>query len=154
MEYQSGTPGRIFYVRFDDGDDLLEGITGIVKKERIRCAWLQVIGGLRNAGVVTGPKEPVMPPEPIWQHVDNVREVIGVGSVFWSENEPLIHLHAALGHHCETLTGCVRKDTEVYLIIEVMIVELAGINVTRPWFAKGGFNRPVFSSRKKQDETG
>ncbi len=154
MEYQSGTQGRVFYARFDDGDGLLEGITGIVKKERIRCAWLQIIGGLRNAGVVTGPKEPVMPPEPIWQHVDNVREVIGVGSVFWSENEPFIHLHAALGHHGETLTGCVRKDTRVYLVIEVMIVELAGIDVTRPWFAKGGFNRPVFSARKEQDETG
>ncbi|NOX81030.1 MAG: DNA-binding protein [Deltaproteobacteria bacterium] len=152
MEYQSGTPGRVFYARFDDGDDLLEGITRIVREEQIHCAWLQIIGGLRNAGVVTGPKEPVMPPEPVWQHVGTVREVIGVGSVFWSEGEPLIHLHAALGHHGETLTGCVRKDTKVYLVIEAMIVELAGIDVTRPWFAKGGFNRPTFSSRQEKDE--
>lgn len=146
MEYQAGKAGRVFYVRLDDGEDLHEGIKKLVSEEKIRCAWFHIFGGLRRAGVVIGPREPVMPPEPVWQDVEDAREVIGTGSVFWADEEPLIHLHSAMGHHGDTLTGCVRKDSKVYLIIELMLVEVTGINVTRPWFDKGGFNRPTFQT--------
>lgn len=144
MEYQAGKTGRVFYVRFDNGEDLHEGIRDLVTRENIRCAWFQIFGGLRQAGVVTGPKEPVMPPEPVWREVADTREVLGMGSVFWDDEQPLIHLHAAMGHHGDTLTGCVRRDSQVYLVIELMLIEVTGIEVTRPWFAKGGFNRPTF----------
>lgn len=147
MQYQAGEAGRVFYVRLDDGDDLHEGIKELVSRENVRCAWFHIFGGLRRAGVVIGPKEPVMPPEPVWKDIDDAREVIGTGSVFWAEGEPLIHLHAAMGHHGDTLTGCVRKDSKVYLIIELMLVEVTGIDVSRPWFEKGGFNRPTFGSQ-------
>jgi len=53
-------------------------------------------------------------------------------------------MHAALGDHGDTLTACVRKGTKVYLVLEVMIIELAGINAIRPWYEKGGFNRLTF----------
>ena len=86
-----------------------------------------------------------MPPDPVWQDVENTREIIGTGSVFWDNEKPLIHLHAAMGHHGETLTGCVRKDSIVYLVIEMMLVEVQGVDVTRPWFEQGGFNRPTFT---------
>jgi predicted DNA-binding protein with PD1-like motif len=149
MEYQAGTMGRVFYARLDDGEDLHDGIRHLVTKEKVECAWFQIFGGLRRAGVVIGPREPVMPPDPVWQDVENTREVIGTGSVFWDNDQPLIHLHAALGHHGETLTGCVRRDTKVYLVIELMLVEVKGIDVTRPWFEQGGFNRPTFASGDK-----
>ena len=145
MEYQAGTTGRVFYARFDDGEDLHEGIRELVSKEKVRCAWFQIFGGLRRAGVVIGPREPVMPPDPVWQDVENTREILGTGSVFWDQDEPLIHLHAAMGHHGETLTGCVRRDSKVYLVVEMMLVEVQGVNVTRPWFEQGGFNRPTFT---------
>lgn len=149
MEYQAGKTGRVFYARFDDGDDLHEGIRELVAREKVRCAWFHILGGIKQAGVVTGPREPVMPPEPVWREVEGAREVIGAGSVFWDGDRPLIHLHAAMGHHGDTLTGCVRKDTRIYLVIEMMLVEIVGINVTRPWFEKGGFNRPTFSASEK-----
>lgn len=145
MEYQAGTMGRVFYVRFDDGEDLHDGIRALVAKEKVRCAWFHVFGGLRRAGVVVGPREPVMPPDPVWQDVEDTREVLGTGSVFWDNDKPLIHLHAAMGHHGETLTGCVRKNSKVYLVIEMMLVEVQGVDVTRPWFERGGFNRPTFT---------
>ena len=116
----------------------------LIAKENIRCGWFHVLGGLREADVVTGPKEPTMPPEPVWDQISGAREVLGAGSIFWDENEPKIHLHAALGHHGDTLTACVRKGTKVYLILEVMIIELAGINAIRPWYEEGGFNRLTF----------
>lgn len=144
MDYRQGTTGRVFSIRFDDGDDFLEELLAIIKKENIRQGWFQVIGGLRQAEFVTGPKEPTMPPEPVWDSVVGARETLGTGTVFWDGDEPKIHLHAALGHHGQTTTACVRKGTRVYLILEVMLIEIAGIDADRPWYEKGGFNRLTF----------
>jgi len=146
MDYRQGSTGRVFCVRFDDGDDFLGGLTELVKQEQIRQAWFQVIGGLREAGVVTGPKQPTMPPDPVWAELTSVRETLGIGTVFWEGEEPRIHLHAALGHHGDTLTACVRKGTKVYLVLEVMLIEIVGFAADRPWFAKGGFNRLSFGA--------
>jgi predicted DNA-binding protein with PD1-like motif len=145
MDYRQGTTGRFFSIRFDDGDDFLEELLGIIKKENIRQGWFQVIGGLRQAEFVTGPKKPTMPPEPVWDSVDGARETLGTGTIFWDGEEPKIHLHAALGHHGQTTTACVRKGTKVYLILEVMLIEIAGIDADRPWYEKGGFNRLTFN---------
>jgi predicted DNA-binding protein with PD1-like motif len=144
MDYRSGKLGRVFAVRFDDGDDFLTSLEELIIKEDIRNGWFHVIGGLRQAGVVTGPREPVMPPEPVWQEVAEVKEVLGAGSIFWDGDTPKIHVHAALGHHGHTLTACVRRNTRVYLVLEVCIVEIAGFEANRPWYEKGGFHRLTF----------
>jgi uncharacterized protein len=146
MDYRSGSAGRIFSIRFDEGDDFLAGLNEIIRQENIRAAWFWVIGGLRSAEVVTGPREPVMPPEPVWANLGNVRETLGGGSIFRDEkDEPKIHLHAALGHHGETMTACIRKGTTTYLVLEVCIIEIDGIKATRPWYPEGGFNRLTFA---------
>lgn len=144
MEYRSGAVGRTFVVRFDEGDDFLSGLKDMVVKENIRNGWFHMLGGMRQAGVVTGPRQPVMPPEPVWQEVEGAREVLGTGSIFWEDDEPRIHIHAALGHHGETLIGCVRRGTMVYLVLEVYILEVVGIDASRPWYPAGGFNRLTF----------
>jgi len=144
MEYKRGKVGRVFSVRFDEGDLFLEELMGLIKQENIRNGWFHVLGGLREADVVTGPKEPTMPPEPVWREMRGAREILGTGSIFWDSDEPKIHLHAAMGHHGDTLTACVRKGTKVYLVLEVMIMELEGFEATRPWYEKGGFNRLTF----------
>ena len=145
MEYRTGSIGRVLTIRFDHGDDLLEGLKEIVLTEEIRSCWFQILGGVRQAGVVTGPKEPVMPPNPVWREVEDAREVLGSGSIHMDGEEPRIHLHAAMGHHGETLTACIRKNTKVYLILEVILFELQGMEANRPWYGKGGFNRLTFS---------
>ena len=147
MDYACGTAGRIFTIRFDHGDDFLTELTKLAQKETIRAGWFNLIGGVRNADVVTGPKEPTMPPEPVWATIDGAREVVGIGSIFWDENnEPKIHLHTSLGHHGDTMTACVRKGTKTYLILEAYLVEIIGINASRPWFPEGQFNRLTFES--------
>jgi len=144
MEYRTGRVGRVVVIRFDHGDNFLQELTDVIKKENIRSGWFQILGGMRNADVVIGPEEPIMPPEPVWREVDEARETLGIGSVFWDGEEPKIHLHAAMGHHGETLTCCVRKGTRVYLILEVILFEIEGLSASRPWFEKGGFNRLSF----------
>lgn len=145
MEYRSGSIGRFFSVRFDDGDDFLQELQALIIKEKIRHGIFHIIGGMREADVVTGPKKPVMPPDPVWKDVREVKEVLGSGSIAWDGNEPKIHLHAAMGHHGDTLTACVRKGTKVYLVLEVYIFEISGINASRPWYDEGGFNKLTFA---------
>jgi predicted DNA-binding protein with PD1-like motif len=148
MKYTTGSIGRIFTIRFDDGDDFLGELTELAKKEDIRAGWFNVIGGLREADVVTGPKEPVMPPEPVWKDVREAKEVLGVGSIFRDENDvPKIHLHTSLGHHGDTMTVCVRKGTKTYLILEVYLIEITGTEITRPWYPEGQFNRLLFEKK-------
>lgn len=131
MEYRTGGIGRVFVVRFDDGDDLLECIKDLVRKEGVKAASIQLLGGMQCAGMVCGPKEPVTPPEPIWQGFSDGREVLGVGTVFLSGGEPAIHLHGAVGKDAVTLTGCIRKDAKVFLVVEAVIVELTGIQAAK-----------------------
>jgi len=145
MDYRKGSIGKVFSVCFDEGDFFLEELTELIRKENIRSGWFHVLGGLREADVVTGPKEPTMPPDPVWRKVRGAREVLGTGTIFWDDNEPKIHLHAAMGHHGDTLTACVRKGTKVYLVLEVILIELEGIDATRPWYEKGGFNRLTYA---------
>lgn len=145
MEYREGTIDRIFTIRFDDGEDCLQGLINLIKEENVRNGWLQIIGGLREVDLVTGPREPIMPPEPVWEEMRDGRETLGSGSVFWDENdEPKIHLHGALGLHGETLTGCLRQNSKVYLVMEVLLMEISGFTAARPWYPEGGFNRLSF----------
>jgi predicted DNA-binding protein with PD1-like motif len=144
MEYRSGTVGRVIAVRFDHDEDFFAGLKKIVLREQIESGWFQIIGAFMQAGTVIGPREPVVPPEPVWRKVDAVCEVLGSGSVHLDQGEPKIHLHAALGSHGETLTGCVRKDTRVYLTLELLLFELKGLGASRPWNDAGGFSRLEF----------
>ena len=57
MRYQEGTYGRIFLLRFDDGDDLLEEIRSLAARENVRAATVTLLGGMRTASVVSGPRE-------------------------------------------------------------------------------------------------
>jgi len=144
MEYATGNIGRVFAIRFDHGDDFLTELRNLVSKENIRAGWFHLLGGLQEADVVTGPREPVMPPDPVWRQMRGAHEVLGLGTIFWEDEEPRIHLHAAMGHHGETVTACLRKGSKTYLILEAFIVELTGIDAHRPWYAAGGFNRLSF----------
>jgi predicted DNA-binding protein with PD1-like motif len=145
MEYRSGSIGRFFSVRFDDGDDFLQELQALIIKEKIKHGIFHIVGGMREADVVTGPRKPDMPPDPVWKDVREVKEVLGSGSIAWDGAEPKIHLHAAMGHHGDTLTACVRKGTKVYLVLEVYIFEISGIDASRPWYDEGGFNQLTFS---------
>jgi uncharacterized protein len=144
VEYRIGQINRVLVARFDHGEDFLAGLKELATKEEIRNGFFHLLGGMQQADVVTGPRAPVMPPEPVWREVREVRETLATGSIFWDGPEPRIHLHAALGHHGETLTACVRENTRVYLVLEAYIFEVAGIDAGRPWYTEGGFHRLSF----------
>ncbi len=131
MKYKQGSFGRVFILKFEDRDNLLEEIKGVAVQEKIKVGTIMLLGGMRTAGIVSGPKEAVIPPDPVWVNVDDCREVLGFGTLFWKGEEPIIHLHGAIGRFRETITGCIRKDSSVYLVIEAVITEILGIDAQK-----------------------
>jgi predicted DNA-binding protein with PD1-like motif len=138
MQYRQGSYGRVFLLKFEDRDDLLEGMKSLAIKEQVRIGTITLLGGMRSAGVVSGPKEPVIPPEPMWLDFHDGREVLGFGTLFWKDNEPAIHLHGAIGRGEEAHVGCLRKDSSVYLVVEAVIAEITGIDAQRKLNEKTG----------------
>jgi predicted DNA-binding protein with PD1-like motif len=131
MDYRIGNIGRVVVVKFSDGDDLLKGIKDICIKEDIRGAVFYLVGGLKKGSFVVGPETEEMPPKPLWRELRESHEILGIGTVFWEGDEPKIHLHGAYGKRDTVMVGCLRKDSEVFLVIEAIILELKGITAKR-----------------------
>ncbi len=87
--------------------------------------------GIKSASLVTGPQGCTIPPEPVWRRFEDGREVLAAGTIFWDETEPVLHIHSAVGKGDLSLTGCMRQETEAYLVVEVIIQEINGIDATR-----------------------
>ena len=131
MDYIKAQPGRIFVARFDDGEDLLEGLKNLIMKENIRAGMIHLMGAVAKARVVLGPEERAYPPVPHFWQFDDAREVVALAIFAWQDDEPKIHLHSAIGHYSESKTGCIRELCDVYLTIEAIIQEVVSDNLSR-----------------------
>ncbi|HOI12333.1 MAG TPA: DUF296 domain-containing protein [Methanoculleus sp.] len=144
MQYSEGQVGRVFTVRIDDGEDFLREIQRFVTAMNIQNGTIQFLGAVRSAKIVTGPKEPVIPPSPRVEEIFGGWELLGFATIYPGEDGPSIHLHAAAGKGIRSLTGCLREKAEVYLVIEAIITEFVGISARRLPDEKTGVNLPVF----------
>jgi predicted DNA-binding protein with PD1-like motif len=140
MQYTKGSLGRIFLLKFKDGDVFIDGLNKLARKERIKAATLVFIGALKRGHLVTGPKKPVIPPEPNWVPFKDAWEVMGIGTIFTNSSGPQIHVHTSMGKKLKTLTGCIRKKSEVFLVIEAIVFELKGIKATKEIDPRTGLN--------------
>ncbi len=131
MRYQVGETGRIVVARFEDGDNVLQGIAEIAKKEEIRAAALYLVGGMKAGRFVVGPETEEMPPVPVWRDLKESHEILGVGTIFWQGDEPKIHLHGSYGKKDSVKMGCMRADSEAFLILEAIIMEIRGVTAER-----------------------
>ena len=142
MEYASGSPGRIFYIRFDHGEDLLHGLQTFIARHQIHAGIIHLIGALSTGSLVTGPREDQLPPDPVWKKLDGPHELIGTGMIRTGPSGPRVHLHASAGHGDSVLTGCFREDTSVYIVIEAVIIEFSGITIGETRDEKTGLHLP------------
>ena len=131
MKYQVGNTGRVIVARFEDRDDILENIIAIARKEDIKGAVFHLIGGVKQGMIVVGPEEEKMPPKPVWKDIKESHEVIGIGTIFWQENEPKVHFHGAFGKKDMIKVGCLRGASETFLVLEAVIIEIQGVDIKR-----------------------
>ncbi|MFA6349717.1 MAG: DUF296 domain-containing protein [Candidatus Omnitrophota bacterium] len=140
MKYTKGSIGRIFLIKFENNEVLLDKLSELVRKEGVKAATLIFLGALRKGLLVTGPKKPVIPPQPNKINFKDGWEVMGIGTVFTNKLGPQIHIHGAMGKKLKTLTGCVRGNSRVFLVIEAVLMELKGVKAGKDIDPATGLN--------------
>lgn len=131
MQYTKGTLGRVFVARLEDGESIYSVVEEIAERESVKSATVMAVGGMRRGKVVTGPKNTTGKIEPHYEEFDDAREIVGFGTVFEQDGKPSLHFHAGIGREDKALVGCPRAGMSVYLILEVVIIELAGVEASR-----------------------
>jgi predicted DNA-binding protein with PD1-like motif len=140
MEYAVGKTGRIIAARLFEGEELYESIEQIAKKENIKSAAVLITGGFRKAKIVVGPK--VEKPKIIANFRDykGAGEVLGVGTIYCDKDGPKLHIHTAIGRGNKQIVGCPRGGAQIFLVLEVTIIEINNIKAERKLDKKSGFN--------------
>jgi uncharacterized protein len=133
MNYTTGNIGKAIVLRLDSGEPLYKSIEEVASREGISSGIVWVIGGIINGGVVVGPRAVINgKPDPMVERFDDPREILGFGTLFCNEqNQIKLHMHAGIGKGKQPLVGCPREGAECWLIDEVVIVELKGIDAKR-----------------------
>jgi predicted DNA-binding protein with PD1-like motif len=140
MRYTKGTIGRVFVLKFENNDILLDKLSQFVKKERLKAAVMVFIGALREGLLVTGPKKPVIPPKANEVNFKDGWETLGIGTIFTNAKGPQIHIHGSMGKKKVVLTGCVRGKSKVFLVVEAVVFELKGVKASKDIDPKTGLN--------------
>ncbi len=131
MEYAVGKTGRVVAARLFEGENLYDCIESIASKEQIKCAAVLITGGIRKADVVVGPKVEKPKIEPNFFAFTGPGETLGVGTIYCDGDNPKLHLHAGIGRGDVHIVGCPRGGASIFLILEVTIIEIVGINASR-----------------------
>ncbi len=141
MIVSQGAPGRIFVLRLGDGDTLPGSIETFAREHGVTRALCAALGGLGPGKLVTGPEDgDVMPPTPMLHDIAAIHEAAAIGTLFPDANgAPKLHMHAALGREGKTATGCVRPGLDVWKILEVVVIELTGLDLVRKRDPETGF---------------
>ena len=140
MKYTIGRIARVFLLKFENNDILIQSLSILAKKERIKAATIIFIGAVREGELVTGQKKPVIPPEPNTVIFKSGWEVMGIGTLFTNSKGPQIHIHASMGKKNKVLTGCLRGNSKVFLVIEAVVLELQGIRANKEIDPETGLN--------------
>ncbi len=143
MDYRKGSIGRLFVAIIDHGEDILSELSGLAVREDIRSAFFIMLGALGEARLVMGPKEKSIPPETVWASFNDAREIIGAGNIFRENGAPKIHLHGAAGNSKGIVMGCIRKEAEAFMVVEIFIIE-TDIQADRIFNGKIGFSPITF----------
>ncbi len=142
MQYTEGSIGRIFYVRIDDGEDFLSTITDFVQEKNIRAGVIQFLGALSGGTMVTGPEQEVLPPDQHSEQFSGGWELFGYATITPGTTAPHIHFHCSVGRGKQAMTGCIRETARVYIIVEAVIMEIAGLDITRLFDQHTGMTLP------------
>lgn len=140
MQYSEGSIGRVFTLRLEDDERVPGCIEEFANEHGIQCAMCTMIGGIDAGNIVAGPKDGEAPViDPILHPISAAHEVVALGTLFPDEEgKPVLHMHAALGRDGKTRTGCIRPGLDVWLVGEVIIMEILNMDMIRKIEKKSG----------------
>jgi predicted DNA-binding protein with PD1-like motif len=129
MQYQEGSIGRVFALRLEEGDRLPDTLEAFAREQSIGAAMVIYVGGAKDGSrLVVGPdasrSDAIVP---LVHSLTGIQEVMAVGTLFPDDQgEPVLHMHAATGREGKATVGCSRAGVEVWLVGEVIILEILG----------------------------
>lgn len=146
MKYQEGQIGRVFVVNFEHGDDMLKELITLAENKNISSALVFMLGALKSGHMVVGPESCTVPPAGLPFDFADGREILAIGTLFKDENKkPSLHMHIAAGREDKVRVGCLRKDAEVYLTVEAVILEMNGLRSVRSFNEEMRINLLTFN---------
>jgi uncharacterized protein len=140
MKYGVGHTGRTILVRLDEDEDVLSTLKTLSKKEKIRSGLFFIIGNLKKGALVSGAEKARIPVHPLWNPFKKNHEILGIGTIFQMDGQPEVHLHAALGRGKKSKVGCLRDESNVFLISEIIVFELLGLEASREKDKRTGYH--------------
>ncbi len=148
MQYSEGTIGRIFALKLETGERIPDDVVDFAREHAVRTAMVIFVGGAgATSRLVVGPEQDrgddIIP---IIHTLGAIQEVLAVGTLFPDENgHPELHMHAATGREGAATVGCTRAGVDVWLIGEVILLEICGIGGLRKKDPKTGMQILQFS---------
>ncbi len=142
MKAAEGNMGRVFVVRLEEGDVIPDCLEKFSAQKGIKAGLVTIIGGIGEGNIVTGPRcSEEMPPDPIITPVEGTHEVVGTGVIALNDKgQPSLHLHGSLGRSEKAAVGCFRPGLKTWLVGEVIICEILGLESKRVFDQKSGFS--------------
>jgi predicted DNA-binding protein with PD1-like motif len=142
MKYSEGKIGKIYTLRLENGDKLPDTIEKFALEKKINSALVLYLGGAdKKSKVIVGPKDNnSVSPIPMITFLKGISESHGIGTIFLNEKKnPILHMHASFGRKTNTITGCVRKGVNIWLVGEIVILEILNTTGIRKIDHKSGF---------------
>ncbi len=144
MQVTEGSMGRVFVIRLEHGDPMPEALEQLAAEKGVRAGMAILVGGADDGSrLVIGPEDgAVLPPIPVVAALAGVHEVAGVGVLVPDDKgRPMLHMHAACGRgENTTTTGCIRAGIATWHVLEVVLIEILGVDAARLPDAKTGFH--------------
>lgn len=142
MRFTEGSIGRVFILRLEDGDVLNDTLEAFARDHGVVRALAFYVGGSSpGSKIVVGPdatrNDAVIP---LFHTLAAAHETLALGTILPNEaGEPAAHIHAACGREGSATVGCARAGLETWLVGEVVLLELVGVEAGRALDPGSGF---------------
>jgi len=142
MHYTEGSLGRVFVLRLTDGERLNDTLEAFARDQGLKHALAFFLGGSADGSrVVVGPD--ASRPEavvPLVHMLSGAQEVLALGTLVPDDGgAPVLHMHAAAGREGRGTVGCTRAGVDVWLVGEVILLEILGAQARRQKDPATGF---------------
>jgi predicted DNA-binding protein with PD1-like motif len=152
MHYTEGKMGRVFVLRLEDGERLNDTLEAFAKAQHLLHALAFYLGGSATGSqVVVGPDagraDAIVP---LIHVLQGSQEVLALGTLIPDEaGAPVLHMHAAAGREGRATVGCTRAGVDVWLVGEVVVLEIVGTEARRRKDPETGFQLLTVWPEKK-----
>ncbi len=133
MQDSEGSLGRIFILRLEEGERLNDTIEKFAKEKGLNHGLAFFLGGAGSGSqVVVGPEAGRTEIIPMLHTLSGAQEVLALGTIIPNEaGEPVLHMHGAAGREGKATVGCTRAGVDVWLIGEVVLLEILGTDTAQ-----------------------